>query len=79
MAGNVYEWCEDSYERDYYARSPRDNPVNRKESPYRVMRGGAFVLDKPDLRSALRYRLRKEDRPPYVGIRSVVSAPKDAG
>jgi hypothetical protein len=41
------------------------------------MRGGAFVLEKTQLRSALRYRLRVEDRPPYVGLRSVVSAPKE--
>jgi formylglycine-generating enzyme required for sulfatase activity len=74
MAGNVYEWCEDTYAADYYARSPEKNPVNREEGPYRVLRGGAFVLEVEDLRSAYRYRLRPEDRTPYIGFRAAISA-----
>ena len=73
LAGNVYEWCEDTYEADFYARAPLRNPVNRAEGPNRVLRGGAFVLEVEDLRSAYRYRLRPEDRTPYIGFRTVVS------
>ncbi|HSR51680.1 MAG TPA: SUMF1/EgtB/PvdO family nonheme iron enzyme [Acidobacteriota bacterium] len=75
MAGNVYEWCQDYFEADYYKRSPERNPVNTEPSRYRVLRGGAFVLEKEDLRSALRYRLRESDRAPYIGFRTVISAP----
>ena len=76
MAGNVYEWCEDVYEADYYSRSPADNPVNRGPGRSRVLRGGAFLLEVDDLRSAYRWRLYPEERIPYVGFRTVVSAGK---
>lgn len=74
MAGNVYEWCEDVYADDYYSRSPKRDPLNQGPGKYRVLRGGAFVLEKGDLRSGLRYRLRAQDRAPYIGIRMVLSA-----
>jgi formylglycine-generating enzyme required for sulfatase activity len=73
MAGNVYEWCEDVYDRTFYAKAPAKNPVNRQPGRHRVLRGGALVLEKEDLRSALRYRLRPEDRTPYIGFRGALS------
>lgn len=73
MAGNVYEWVEDTYDAKYYVRSPERNPVNREEGRYRVLRGGGFVLETEDLRSALRYRLLPIDRAPYIGFRLALS------
>lgn len=74
LAGNVYEWCEDTYDGAFYKTAPSRNPVNRSDGRYRVMRGGAFTLERSDLRSALRYRLLPVDRGPYIGFRTALSA-----
>jgi formylglycine-generating enzyme required for sulfatase activity len=54
MAGNLMEWCNDWYSRDYYTVSPKKNPKGPATGAYRVLRGGSFFFESQDLRSYAR-------------------------
>ncbi len=59
MSGNVWEWVQDWYDKDYYQKSPRDNPKGPDSGDYRVLRGGSWGNLSNNLRAANRHR----DRP----------------
>ncbi len=42
MVGNVWEWCHDVYQEDYYIRSPERNPRGPDKGGNRVVRGGCW-------------------------------------
>ena len=66
MTGNVWEWVEDTFAEDYYARSPARDPVNDTPGPRRVIRGGGWGNNPWGLRATLRHA-----NPPDIGLSMV--------
>ncbi|MBN2137528.1 MAG: SUMF1/EgtB/PvdO family nonheme iron enzyme [Sedimentisphaerales bacterium] len=54
MHGNVAEWCNDFYGKDYYARSDANDPKGPAKGAERVLRGGAWNSKAEACRSTYR-------------------------
>jgi formylglycine-generating enzyme required for sulfatase activity len=44
MIGNVWQWCEDGYVKDFYKTSGPDDPVQNSDTKMRVLRGGSWYV-----------------------------------
>ncbi len=55
MSGNVWEWCNDWWDADYYEFSPTQDPPGPTGGSYRVVRGGSWYFIAEICRSADRY------------------------
>lgn len=69
MAGNVWEWCVDWYDRDYYIYSPSYNPQGASSGSSRVIRGGSWNSYTIDLRSACRGTFNPVRKSYAIGLR----------
>ena len=76
MHGNAWEWTNDWYGEDYYARSPTQDPQGPSEGHVYVRRGGSWHTWSLYARSSYRNWNSPQTRYTLVGMRLVMDAPK---
>jgi len=72
MAGNVWQWCQDYLNDNYYAQSPAIDPQGPASGEVRVLRGGCWDRKPGDCRSANRGYYKPGHRVAHGGFRVVV-------
>ncbi len=76
MSGNVWEWVADTFDPEYYASSPTNNPTGPAGDGYQTRRGGGWSSLLADLRSSR----RASGKPQHyfdgqMGLRCAATAP----
>ncbi len=74
MHGNVWEWCSDRYDRDYYDSSPLINPLGPDTGSASVLRGGGWDNSNRSCRAAERFRGNPSYHGYNIGFRIVREA-----
>jgi len=77
MHGNVYEWCEDHWHSNYEG-APTDGSawLSENEDAARVIRGGSWIHDLVNCRSACRASSYPRVTSSFIGFRIVCSSPR---
>jgi formylglycine-generating enzyme required for sulfatase activity len=74
MHGNVWEWCQDPFDVEYYANSPSHDPPGPATGEERVYRGGGWFNCARGFRSSSRSGDVPENRHLTLGFRIALTA-----
>jgi iron(II)-dependent oxidoreductase len=74
MVGNVYEWCHDYYDDEYYKSSPDTNPKGPDGGEERVVRGGCYIESRAALRTTHREGVSEVTARETIGFRIAMGA-----
>jgi formylglycine-generating enzyme required for sulfatase activity len=69
MVGNVFCWCSDWYDKDYYKTSPPFDPPGASSGKTRSLRGGKWFTYEKSFRCADRWNTFPGTKSDYIGVR----------
>jgi len=75
MAGNAAEWVGDWYDREYYAKGQKENPIGPSAGEKKVLRGGSWGDPPRNIRVTARFSADPEFRDTSIGFRCAMDAP----
>jgi formylglycine-generating enzyme required for sulfatase activity len=72
IIGNIFEWCGDLYDKDYYKNSSSADPKGADKGENRVLRGGSWGNDASNSRLSGRNSYNPDYRFNFIGFRLVL-------
>lgn len=73
MSGTIWQWVQDWYDKDFYAKSPKDNPQGPEIGQDRVRRGGSWSNSPQYTRTTIRLASSPATQGDATGFRVAMS------